>query len=50
MLTEQELGRLRKYYDLIAGSGGRIDILTWEEQQDMHSLLGKWLEQAEEKP
>jgi len=50
MLTEHELGRLRKYYDLIAGSGGRIDILTWEEQRDMHSLLGKWLEQAEEKP
>jgi len=50
MLTAEELARLRKYYDLIAGSGGRIDILTREEQRDMHSLLGKWLEQTEESP
>lgn len=48
MLTREELARLRKYHDLIAFSGGRVDILTREEQQDMQRLLGKWLEQAEE--
>jgi len=48
LLTAEELGRLKKYYHLIAASGGRIDILTRREQRDMYSLLGKWLKEAGE--
>ena len=39
ILTHEEMRRLQKYHDLIAGSGGRVDVLTREEQRDMKDIL-----------
>ena len=39
MLTSEERERLQKYQNLIAGSGGRVDVLTREEQRDMKEML-----------
>ena len=39
MLTNEERRRLQKYHDLIAGLGGRVDVLTREEQRDMKEML-----------
>lgn len=40
-MEKEELARLRKYSDLLNGSGGRQDVLTKEEQRDMTELLKK---------
>jgi len=40
-MERKELARIQKYHDLIKGSGGRLDVLTREEQQDLKDLLGK---------
>ena len=40
-LTQEESTRLRKYADIIKGGGGRIDILTSDEQSDLQRLLKK---------
>ena len=42
-MEKEELARIQKYHDLIKGSGGRIDVLTREEQQDLQEILGKSL-------
>lgn len=39
MLTSEERKRLQKYQNLIAGLGGRVDVLTREEQRDMKEML-----------
>jgi len=40
-VEKKELARIQKYHDLLKGSGGRLDVLTQEEQQDLQELLGK---------
>ena len=40
-LMREESNRFRKYTDLILASGGRVDVLTGEEQRDLKQLLKK---------
>ena len=40
-MEKGELTRIQKYHDMIKGSGGRLDVLTREERQDLKELLEK---------
>ena len=42
-MEKKELARIQKYHDLIKGSGGRLAVLSIEEQQDLKKLLEKSL-------